>query len=234
MGRVYSNGTVFMETKERAIKNFWNKVNKTDSCWLWTGAKTTDGYGCFGNGRLGSKRAHRFSWEIDRETIPPNMELCHTCDNPSCVNPEHLFIGTHTDNMRDAARKKKFPLRYGTDHPRGKWSDEQVKSMVQLYNSGTPIKEICSLFGICRSSLGNILYRSAREHALDGIRVSKKKRTPYRKGEHNSRSRFKTDQILKIRNLYESGSSPKEIKSIFNLPEGTFWSIVCRSTWKHI
>lgn len=143
MGRIYSNGTVFIETKERAVKNFWKKVLKTESCWVWTASKDGSGYGIFGTGRFGSKRAHRFSWELIKEKIPTGFELCHKCDNPACVNPDHLFIGTHTDNMRDASNKNKFPLRYGLDHPRGKLSDEQVVEIVKKYNEGIPIRKIC-------------------------------------------------------------------------------------------
>ena len=161
--RIYSNGTIFCETKERAIKNFWKKVTKTDSCWIWNGAKNEEGYGFFGTGKFGSKSSHRFSWELINEKIPKGKELCHTCDNPSCVNPQHLFIGSHTDNMRDAAKKNRFPLRYGLDHPRGKWSGDMVTQMLDEYKNGINPKEIMDKYKIPRGTLWGFIAKTRRK-----------------------------------------------------------------------
>ena len=89
------------------MTRFWSKVQKTDGCWLWTGSRNrTWAYGRFrsGPGRR-SVLAHRFAWELVHGPIPGGLFVCHHCDNPSCVNPEHLFLGTHTDNMRDMVNK---------------------------------------------------------------------------------------------------------------------------------
>jgi hypothetical protein len=86
---------------------FWSKVDKAPSsngCWLWTATKDRRLYGRFWNdgNRFG---AHRTAWELTRGPIPPGLYVLHHCDTPPCVNPEHLFIGTQTDNMRDMAAK---------------------------------------------------------------------------------------------------------------------------------
>lgn len=91
---------------EKDIQRFWSKVAITDNpddCWLWT-AGTVTGYGSFGfQGRM--RIASRVAWEITNSEIPAGMKVLHTCDNPLCVNPKHLFLGTQLDNMRDMVRK---------------------------------------------------------------------------------------------------------------------------------
>lgn len=84
--------------------HFWAKVNKTDSCWLWTGATCVRGYGILtfqGN----AWRAHRLSYTLTNCSIPIGMFICHKCDNPLCVRPDHLFAGTQSSNMRDMVAK---------------------------------------------------------------------------------------------------------------------------------
>lgn len=89
------------------MKMFWSNVKKTPKCWVWTGTKFNE-YGCFYI--LGkSFRAHRFSWVLKNGPIKYGLWVCHKCDNPPCVRPSHLFLGTRADNMRDAFKKGRLP-----------------------------------------------------------------------------------------------------------------------------
>ncbi len=139
---------------------FWDKVNKDGpihpllktKCWLWTGSTFKSGYGQFCIHPKNVK-AHRYSWELYTGVVPDYCVL-HRCDNPICVNPEHLFLGTHKDNSDDMKSKdrqargdrhksvtKPESVAKGVDHGRAKLTDEDVIVIRQLYIKGS------SLFG---------------------------------------------------------------------------------------
>lgn len=145
------------------VERFWEKVEKTDSCWVWTGSK--DRYGWF---RVGSKmtKAHRFSYIIHKGEIPLGMCVLHKCDNPPCVNPTHLYIGTMADNNRDMISKKRFhngannsrkPM--GENHPFSKMTLKKVIKAKAEYTPGTNggVMRLANKYGISYHSMWNIL-----------------------------------------------------------------------------
>jgi hypothetical protein len=90
------------------VERFWSKVSKSDGCWLWIAYRDEKGYGAFGfKGKV--QRAHRVAYELALGPIAPGMHVLHSCDNPSCVNPSHLRLGTHADNMRDRIERGRNP-----------------------------------------------------------------------------------------------------------------------------
>jgi len=88
------------------LERFWNKISKTETCWNWVANKTNTGYGLLRpGGQAPKKLAHRISWEIHRGPIPEGLHVLHRCDNPACVNPDHLFLGDMRANMKDMYAK---------------------------------------------------------------------------------------------------------------------------------
>lgn len=95
--RVYVRGDV--------ATRFWAHVEKGPGCWLWTGARTWSGHGTFNVGAKKFDRAHRVAYRLVHGAIPDGLVVCHQCDNPPCVNPAHLWLGTQGDNLRDMMAK---------------------------------------------------------------------------------------------------------------------------------
>jgi len=122
-------------------------------CWLWLGAVTPRGYGVFAETHSRSVRAHRYAWELRNGPIPEAKIVCHKCDNPPCVNPRHLFVGTHADNSDDKMRKG----RYVPPRANVKLTDAQVVEIRTLLHAGQLSQyKIALQFDISRSAINDI------------------------------------------------------------------------------
>ena len=145
---------LFLENEMSGIDDrFFGYVRKTTACWEWIGAKNQYGYGRFWiDGHLVG--AHRFSYERFVGFIPSGAYACHSCGNPGCVNPDHIFLGTQRDNMKDASAKDRL----------GKLTEDQVE---QIRKSRRPAKEDAKIFSISHRHVYYI--RSGQSRSSGGL-----------------------------------------------------------------
>lgn len=142
-------------TRHTLADRYWPRVRQSDGCWEWTGKKTGDGYGCF---IFHEKQvaAHRVSWEIHFGPIPDGLLVLHRCDNPPCSRPDHLFLGTNSDNARDREAKGRgykgpggtLPHKQGSAHGRSKLTEDQVVTIRSLRKSGATYAQLAKMFGV--------------------------------------------------------------------------------------
>lgn len=130
---------------------FLTKVNVTDGCWIWIAALTQEGYGTYWwDGK--TRPAHRYSWSFFNGDIPQGMVICHNCDVPSCVNPDHLFLGTIQDNHADMVEKRRNVS--GEKSGLSKLTEIQVIEMRNKYkNDNCSLRDLSKHYGITRENV---------------------------------------------------------------------------------
>lgn len=179
-----------MPNPKPLAERFWKFVVKSDGCWSWTGARSAHGYGRIGSGgRNGTPLwAHRVSYEIHKGPIPAGMHVCHSCDNPQCTNPDHLWAGTRADNIRDAAAKGRIAsgdwhhtrtrpetMEFGDRHWSRRMPDrvsrgEQkatkltTEKVLAIRSDARPHKLIAADYGIHPSAVSGIKLRTRWRH----------------------------------------------------------------------
>lgn len=160
------SGFVIKRKRDSLVVRFWRNVNRlsNDDCWNWTGTK------CLGYGHIRdmgkTRKAHQISWELHHGKIPMGQgyhgtEVCHSCDNRSCVNPSHLFLGSHQQNMRDASDKNRPKV--GGWIKRTILNDFQVRIVKRCSNLPITRRKIAQLFDISPGTLTNIISGKRRK-----------------------------------------------------------------------
>jgi hypothetical protein len=135
---------------------FDRHVQKSDGCWLWTGWRNQRGYGAFGVTPDRPMQAHRFAWQMAVGPIPEGLCVLHRCDNPPCVRPDHLFLGTRADNWADAHAKGRDcppPRMVGERNPAARLTAAEVQA---IRRDSRPRRFIESAYGVGKSTVGRI------------------------------------------------------------------------------
>ena len=203
-----------LESSDKA--RFFAKVSRgaPGECWVWSGGRkdSRQGYGAFGvrdrtTGRWRILRAHRVAWLIVNGPIPEGMCVCHRCDNPPCCNPAHLFLGTHSENMRDMANK-------GRSATNNAWQRERPEAL----------------------SRGDAHYARREPHRLARGASHGSRTKPHRlpRGERHGSSKLTAGDVLKIRRLHKSGATQTAIAERFSVARTLIGRIVRNELWRHV
>lgn len=235
-------------TPALALKELYSKRSiepgelKT-KCWNWTGFKNKRGYGAIGF-RSKVWRVNRLSWFLHKGPIPKGKEICHRCNNPSCFRPSHLFAGTHLQNMQQAFRQKRIPIKNGENHWASKLSDKDVIEIRKRYVLGTNSRHVLAKeFGVSHGLIYLIASGVIWQHIPITNEVSPNQRAKLIReyglktlsGSDHCNAKLNDDTVRKIRLDHENGVGGYRILAKkFGIHRATIQSIVRRRTWKHI
>ena len=208
---------------KQLILRFNEKYERHESgCWLWTASTAGKGYGQI---KLPKQRkqiyAHQLSYLIYKGEIPAGVFVCHTCDNPKCVNPDHLFLGSAKDNQQDM--KAKGRSTFGERNPGVKLTEERVQEVLRLLRDGVTQMRIAKMVGISQMQVSRI-NRGERWNHLNS--------SPVRPAV--ARKRLGTKEIKQVRTMIEAGTDATRIAPVFGCSVTTVRRIRSGLRWSHI
>lgn len=156
------NSNIWCLMPKLTQNDFWNRVDKTESCWIWKGRTDRQGYGWF-RWDYRDQKSHRLSYQWAKGSIPQGQFVCHSCDNPSCVNPDHLWIGSLQDNHRDMMNKGRhgYGVMKGSKNASAKLTEAQV---LEIRATPGPNWRIAEKYGVSKCTIDEIKTRTTWRH----------------------------------------------------------------------
>lgn len=149
-----AKGVQVYKPSSRELDRFWSKVRKSETgCWEWLAAKSSKGYGSFMNDS-GSRMAHRYSYLIHNGDLPDGLFVCHSCDNPGCVRPDHLELGDQFKNMGDASSRRRIAM--GERQGLSKLTERDVEIIARLRQEGMSCYKLARVFGVAANTISRI------------------------------------------------------------------------------
>lgn len=222
---------------EERIARFWSLLDKEsdpNGCWLWTKAKRRRGYGQF-KVKGKSLLAHRIAWELTYGPIPDGLRTCHHCDQPSCANPEHLWLGTDAENIADRDAKGRANPLSGEQNAQAKLSSSEVKEIRSLYKPGSvKQKDLGEIYKVSNSQISLIVRGKSRTKACNEAADRLLPVIPkvMFKGELNGRAKLTLREVREIRALYSQGEwSYQDLGEMFGVKKCQIGRIIRNEMW---
>jgi len=211
-----------IEYSEEDLKRFWKKVNKHDNCWNWIAGKDKDGYGLFKlNGK--SIRSHRFSYYVYNNFIDQSLMVLHICDNPSCVNPDHLKQGTAQDNITDMDNKNRRNMKSGARKTSHLSEDDIINMRQMCLNKDYSYSQIGKLYNISITEVSRIA-RGIRWKDVKGVLSNRKN--------INVKLKLTYQDAMSIRKMHSDGIPQWKLCKIFNITSSHISGIINNKKWK--
>lgn len=216
---------IFLEDIDQ--DRFWSKVDRRgeSECWTWNAGRHKSGYGGFSIHGV-NRFAHRVSYAIAHGSLDPALYVCHTCDNKPCVNPKHLFVGTHQDNVDDMVRKGR--VSHGEAHHTARLTPPEVEVIVQLHNDGRMHREIADIVGCDVSTVSEIV----TGHAWSRL-TGRRKVTGPRKGSEHPRAKLSEELVLQIVEMSSAIGVSRTARQL-GLRQQTVSKVATGRTWSHV
>jgi hypothetical protein len=219
--------TLWMWRRLSYETRFWSWVRKDANCWNWQASRDQDGYGVFNAKHDGIvyKRAHRYSYALHYGRIPEGMMILHSCDNPSCVRPDHLSLGTGAENMADKIAKGRARVPAGEQHSFAKLTREQAEAIL---HDPRPYAQLAAEYGVHAGTISSLKNRDSWPE-LGPDKGAKAKRVSPRRG--TSKKGVTPEIVREIRTSTERGI---DLAARFGLKPQDITDIRKRRSWAHV
>lgn len=216
------------------VERFWQRVDVGGprQCWRWNrgvlGTAKGRQYGRFWDGRRNTT-AHRFSYELFKGPIPPGLSVCHTCDNPRCVNPAHLWLGSSAENTADRDAKQRQVR--GAKAAKSKLTARQVRAFRARRKRGESLTALAAEAGCHPDSLRlAITGRTWKHLGLENFDAPQRDK----RGEHNPKAKLTESSVREIRKMRANGATLRECGERFGVSLYLIHDVVKRRSWKHV
>lgn len=223
---------------QQDIDRFWSKIDKTPGqgpkgdCWEWTTYRVGDGYGSFWVDKQ-NVRSSRVAYFLHFKTWPGESLVCHSCDNPPCCNPAHLFLGTHKDNARDCHNKGRHPIMRGSGHASSRLNEESVSAMRHSYaTEDISYSDIAKQYGVAVETIAQAVSGKTWKHVPNPVQADKSKII---RGEKIGTSKLTEEQVREIRTKYIPRKySTRRLAREYGMHRDTIEKILKGVFWKHV